>query len=143
MMSKLFKRMGSALVAALFILVALPAPAHASSGGGCGPRVSWHFSQSTVLYVTSCISYQNPHLKPDFYVEGSAASGSNCLVVQQMTINGDAVSGGRHVATCVAGHYGPWNYAVNPPSGSAQARISIQINGSEAVVSYSPYVYFP
>src|SRR4051812_5967051 len=94
-MSRLFKGMVAALAAMLAVSVVAPAPAHAASGGGCGPRVSWHFSQSTVLYVTSCISYQNPHLKPDFYIEGSAASGSNCLVVQQLTINGSAVSGGR------------------------------------------------
>jgi hypothetical protein len=141
--SRSLKHMGAALIAAVAVLVALPSPAHASSGGGCGPRVPWHFTPSVVLYVTSCISYQNPHLKPDFYVEGSAPSGSNCLVAQQMYINGTSVSGGSHVSTCVAGHYGPWNYAVNPPSGYARTRISIKINGSEAVVSYSPYVYFP
>ncbi|MEV4141856.1 hypothetical protein AB0J72_58115 [Dactylosporangium sp. NPDC049742] len=141
-MFRALKHMGAAVVAVLAVLVAVPSPAQASSGGGCGPRVSWHFSSST-LYVTSCISFGSPHLKPDFYVEGSAPGGTNCTVVQQMRINGSAVSGGRHVSSCVAGHYGPWNYAVLPPSGYADARIAIVINGVEQVVSYSPYVYFP
>ncbi|MET7426664.1 hypothetical protein [Dactylosporangium sp. NPDC005555] len=143
MVFRSLQHMGAALVAVLAVLVAVPSPAQASSGGGCGPRVSYHFGGAGVLYVTSCISFSSPHLKPDFYVESNAPGGFTCTVKQQMRINGSAVSGGAHVSSCVAGHYGPWNYAVLPPSGYADARIAIVVNGVEQVVSYSPNVYFP
>jgi hypothetical protein len=127
----------AALVAALS-LIAVAAPAHASSGGGCNSR-SARVGPYDTITLGACISYSGGYLRPDYYETGSI---SNCTVHQGLYINGQLMPD-THNISCSSGHFGPWPYRVLPPSGSAENWVQLVVNGQVVFDLYSPFVYFP
>ncbi|MEU4716667.1 hypothetical protein AB0F73_23850 [Micromonospora purpureochromogenes] len=120
-------------------LVAVGAPAQASSGGGC---------RNTGV-VGSCISYSGGSVRSDFYLNASPDS-SRCkykIEIKKPGVSTPIKSTGILTLDHGTGRYGPISQYVlsNPPkSGSAYTLVSIYTCSNVLhFTAQSPTVYYP